>query len=437
MMLFRWLDSRRTGGLVLLAGFALLWGGQPWQAALGLELFAAAFWIWARASEDAPTQVTRWAWLRRPAGAMWLAAAVHATLPMLTHTAAAITSGLPGAMRLLEALAVVWAGLELLAALPIARPYADMAGPLVAMRQWLPVVLPAAGFAVLWRYAPHWMTVAFAREAAIALLILTATLGSIRAFGRRQWVSALRWLLVSDAALAGVLVALDCVPSLVSFLLWLGACGGRSYLLAGELRGAAPRRGQVLSRLWRVAMVTASVSLAWPILVTLPSAPGGRARPLYYLGALIPVVLGTAITLRRHVAAPERRLVMRPRPLLTVGHVVAFATLVTGPLALGLAWWRGFETSLPALIAGALPVMFGAAAAMPGRDLPLRPQARRAARNVFRFVVERERWLVGLIAGIARAVSAPLRDLHTGDAQEYLLFVMGVAVLTLLIPLLQ
>jgi hypothetical protein len=430
-----WFDARRAGALLTLLGFALLWGGEPWQAALGLELFATAFWVWARESDNPGMQVARWAWCAgRPARC--------GSRPQCTQRCPrSFTRRTPRRRpRRRDAparsLAVVWAGLELLAALPIERPYADIPGPLLAMREWLPVVLPAAGFAVLWRYAPHWMTVAPAREAAIVLLLVTSVLGSIRAFGRRQWTSGLRWLLVSDAALAGVLVALDAVPSLVSFMLWGAACGGRAYLLAGELRGAAPRRGQVLSQLWRAAMTVASASLAWPVLMTLGVAPG-RARPIYFLAALVPVVLGTAITMRRHVEAPERRLIMRPRPLLSLGHIVALATLGLGPLALALAWWRGFETSLPALLVGVLPLLLGAAVAMPGRDLVLRTRARRAARGLFRFVVERERWLVVAIARIARGLSAPLRDLHTGDAQEYLLFVIGVAVLALLIPLLQ
>ena len=39
--------------------------------------------------------------------------------------------------------------------------------------------------------------------------------------------------------------------------------------------------------------------------------------------------------------------------------------------------------------------------------------------------------------GIARALGAPARDLHSGDAQEYLLFLVGVAVLALLLPVLR
>ena len=43
----------------------------------------------------------------------------------------------------------------------------------------------------------------------------------------------------------------------------------------------------------------------------------------------------------------------------------------------------------------------------------------------------------GASPALLRALGAPLRDLHTGDAQEYLLFLVGVAVLALLLPLLR
>ena len=76
--------------------------------------------------------------------------------------------------RHVDAIAVVWAGLELLAALPLARPFSDLPGPLLPIRPWLPVILPAAGFAVLWRQAPHWTQVAEVRTATEVLLVLTA-----------------------------------------------------------------------------------------------------------------------------------------------------------------------------------------------------------------------------------------------------------------------
>jgi hypothetical protein len=59
------------------------------------------------------------------------------------------------------------------------------------------------------------------------------------------------------------------------------------------------------------------------------------------------------------------------------------------------------------------------------------------ALSTFRAVTLIERQLAAAIAGIARALGAPARDLHSGDAQEYLLFLVGVAVLALLLPVLR
>ena len=59
------------------------------------------------------------------------------------------------------------------------------------------------------------------------------------------------------------------------------------------------------------------------------------------------------------------------------------------------------------------------------------------ALSTFRAVTVVERQLAAAIASVARALGAPARDLHSGDAQEYLLFLVGVAVLALLLPLLR
>ena len=42
-----------------------------------------------------------------------------------------------------------------------------------------------------------------------------------------------------------------------------------------------------------------------------------------------------------------------------------------------------------------------------------------------------------MIGGMFRGATSPLHDLHTGDAQEYLLFLVGLGVLALVLPLLQ
>ncbi|TMQ69437.1 MAG: hypothetical protein E6K80_11665, partial [Candidatus Eisenbacteria bacterium] len=125
-------DARVVGTLACMAGLALVWLPHLWSGALGLELVAGAFWIWARAAQDRAEQLPRWTWLRRPALAMWLAAAAQAA------QAEAVSHGnLPAALATLlvwaQALGVAWAGLELLAALPLARPFSDRSGPLLAV----------------------------------------------------------------------------------------------------------------------------------------------------------------------------------------------------------------------------------------------------------------------------------------------------------------
>jgi len=80
---------------------------------------------------------------------------------------------------------VVWAGLELLAALPLARSFSDLPGPFIAARAWLPALLPAAGFLILWRHDTHWVDVLVVRRVAVALLLVTAFLGALRAYARR------------------------------------------------------------------------------------------------------------------------------------------------------------------------------------------------------------------------------------------------------------
>ena len=50
--------------------------------------------------------------------------------------------------------------------------------------------------------------------------------------------------------------------------------------------------------------------------------------------------------------------------------------------------------------------------------------------------VSSARWSAGATR-LVRVLATPLRDLHTGDAQEYVLFLVGVAVLAILLPLLR
>ncbi len=441
------LDPTLSGGLLCAAGLALLGWPSLLAAAVGLELFAAGFWWWARAAEDRLRQLPRWAWLRRPASALWLAAGLQAVVRDTGLDVLPPLQTLPGAVARVEALAVLWGGFELMAAFPLARPFWDQPGPLRATGAWLPVMLPVAGFLVLWRHADHWSGVPEARAAALFLLLLTAALAALRAFSHRQWKASLRWLAVGDCALAGVLVALRAVPGDAALLLWLGACGGHALLLAGELSGAAPRRGSQRHRLWRVAIWTPLASLSWPVIATLGFGPPGAANPLLALVAAGAVALASWVSVQRMEEAPERRTMVRREAAVPLIQIGALGTLAAGPAALAIAWWSGFEPPLADSLASLIPAFAGGWTAALGVNLGLTRFAswfaalgdapRRAAQAAFRGAVRFQRRLMSLFRRLGLAVLAPARDLHTGDAQEFLLFVAGVAVLALVLPLLR
>jgi hypothetical protein len=357
------------------------------------------------------------------------------------------------------------------AALPLARTYSDLPGPLLTLRPWLPAILPAAGFSLLWTQQNQWVGVTGVRNVATALLLLTAILASLRAFTRLQWLVSLRWLLVSDTALAGLLVAVGVLRPEVVLMLWLGACGGRIYLLAAELHGATPRRGATLSRLWRAASWVSSTALAWPILAALSFGPGGHAA--YFAVAIIPVVLTAWVLVGRLDEAPERRMLVRPHAPITLAHVGAILTIAIGPVALFIGWRSGWNTPWPLSFSGLVPPLLAGAFATAvlrwrivrddgagrggltamgapgGAGAAARATAalamverssermRAIAHRVYRVFTGFERRLVGLLEAIGGAATSPARDLHTGDAQEYVLFLAGLIVLALLLPLLR
>ena len=433
---------RIVGGVLCASGLALLALPARFAPALGVELLAAGFWWWARADAEPSRQVARWSWLRRPATALWLAAAIDVALP-------GPSGGLPVPPATLafwsrvEAVAVVWAALELLAALPLARPFSDLPGPLLAHGTWLPALLPAAGFLLLWRKAPSWLDVDEVRVAAAVLLLLTAALAALRAYGRRRWTAGLRWLVVFDGALAGVLVSSRAVSPWIAAVLWLGACGAHAYLLAAELGGATPRRGPVMATLWRATAWISTTALGWPLLAAAGGLGPRRGAVALVCGG-IPVALASWVNVARLVEAPERRTLARPGSGLTLTRLAPVVLLSGVPLALVSAWWVGFAPNglfaglalVPAILGGALGLLalrpagtgFGARAGQ---------TAQRAARRLFGIVLGVERALVTGLLGLLRALTVPLRDLHTGDAQEYVLFLAGVAVLAILLPLLR
>lgn len=439
------------------AGVALLLSGSlPWTAA-GLEAVSIGFWLWSRDSRDAGEQLARWAWLRRPATALWLAAGLAAVLPAGPGAMVAapgpplLTAALPASardpwlpLRALEAFAVLWAGLELLGASPTNRPYPDLPGPRGGLGPWLTALLPGAGFLVLWRLLPVWTVAPLVREIATLALVFGAGVAVLRAYVRRTWSASLRWLAVADCAVAALLVPVADVPPWSALLLWVGAFGGRLVALAGELHGAVIRRGHDVARLWRYATWLASTCLTWPLLVAL-GFRGGRIEPIAFALLALPVALATSLALRRPAEAPERRLAPRVDPVRGASLAGAVIVLLTGPAALVTAWWRGFEASFPGAIVALLPSLVAflprAAAPVPAADAEPAAEAPRWARelavSVFRGLTAFERQLSGAIGALLRGLGAPARDLHTGDAQEYLLFLVGVALLALAIPLLR
>ena len=434
-----------TGGTTAVAGLWLAWQPSLWAGSIGLELLAIGFWSWARAAQDREEQLPRWNWLRRPAVAMWLAAAAGA-VQHAASTVAPPPSSLSSLLVTAQAIGVAWAGLELLAALPLARPFAERGGPLLKVGPWLPVMLPSTGFALLWRHVSHWTAVPWVRQAVLLLLVLTAVIATLRAFSRGRWVASLRWLIVADCALASALVALSVVPSEVTLFLWLGTCGGHAALLAGELRGMAPRRVAATLLLWRLSGWISIICLSWPLLLTLGFGPRGIASPTNAVLAACAVAMLSWVMIRRMSEAPERRAVIRREPAVSLSRLIGAFALLMGPIALVMAWWNGFSFAwpsswlalAPSLGAGGLAWWLERRAV---RAEPRKPEggelARGAAARLFHLILTFERRALALFARLGRAILGASRDLHTGDAQEYLLFLVGLSVLAVLLPLLR
>src|SRR5438309_8168432 len=85
-----------TGAVCAGLGIALLLlPGVAWGA-LGVELVALAFWVWSRSLPDRREQLARWSWLRRPAMALWLAAALFLALPELRNAFVPVPGGPAG-----------------------------------------------------------------------------------------------------------------------------------------------------------------------------------------------------------------------------------------------------------------------------------------------------------------------------------------------------
>src|SRR5262249_40715596 len=185
---------------------------------------------------------------------------------------------------------------------------------------------------------------------------------------------------------------------------------------------------------------------AWPLLADAAFSEH-RFHPVEFFVLAAPVLLASALWLNRVVEAPERRSMARREDRVPrVSRLGAVATLLAGPASLAWARAQGWSVSSTAGFFAAIPAVL---AWWPVRRLLPAPEAGGAGResvaggprdfalSTFRAVAVIERQGAAAIATVARALGAPARDLHSGDAQEYLLFLVGVAVLPLLLPLLR
>lgn len=424
-----------VAGALCAAAFMLLTLPRLLSAALGVECLAAAFWLSARAAENAGASLRRWEWLRRPATALWIAVALQWLERNAIRDGIAAESLGFGFEQTLGRLAVCWAGLDLIGALPGARTFSDRSGPLAGGGFRMPALLPPAGALLFLRQSATWSLEFRGVDAVQLVLVLAAAIAVLRAFGRRSWRRCLRWLLVTECAFAALLSGVAVVPQSVALALWAGACGGLALWLIAEHRGAALRRTPELIQLWRIAGWSSTSALGWPLLL-------GTLHGLHRQWALaVPIAIVAAlvawIVVRRPQPAPERRGMSRPVPLLTFHRFAAGLTLLLGPVSLAAAWSLGFRAPLlEGLLALAPFVLGGALAIGPALPLPRRVVGG-FAYGLYHVVARVEHQVVARAGRVSRSLASPLRDLHAGDAQEYLLFLVGMCVLMLLIPVLQ
>lgn len=430
----RW-NLSLLAGVLCAAGFLLLTIPRLLAAALGVELLAAAFWLSARAADAPGVPLRRWEWLRRPATALWAAFALQELQRVVLRDGIAPEALSLGFLQTLGRLAVCGAGLDLLGALPGARTFSDRSGPLAGGGFRMPALLPPAGALIFLRQSAAWSIEFRGVDVVQVVLVLASLIAVLRAFGRQSWRRCLRWLLVTECVLAALLAAVATLRLGVALAVWAGACGGLALWLIAEHRGAVLRRAPDLIHLWRIAGWTSTTALGWPLM--LGYLHGLHRQPV--LAAVVGVVTALVawIVVRRPQPAPERRGLSRPEPPLSIHRLAAGLTLALGPMSLVTAWSLGYRAPLAeGLLALAPFVIGGGLALLPRLPLP-RVAVRGFAYGIFHVVARAEHQLVARAGRTGRALASPLRDLHSGDAQEYLLFLVGMCVLMLLLPVLQ
>jgi hypothetical protein len=199
--------------------------------------------------------------------------------------------------------------------------------------------------------------------------------------------------------------------------------------------------------------------------VTLFPTSAERLRAIDFPAAALATMLTAWINVGRIVEAPERRTLMRADPAVTFSHLGALIALLTAPVAILGALVTGFHPPLFVALVSLIPAFLGGAFALWSRrraaagavsepdgtesaeggtafESVAQPAhagvaLRQFARVTFNVVVALERVVVSFFARLAQVVTSPLRDLNSGDAQDYLLFLVGLSVLILVLPLLR
>ena len=282
--------SHYAGAAVATVGVRLLllpgWRGRR----SGWSWWRLAFWLWARSLPDRAEQLARWGWLRRPPMALWLAAALFMALPELKLVFSTVPAAAPSGLYLcrprscrrrcpcratrccccgrLASLAVLWAGLELMAALPLSRPFPDLTGPARRSARGSPPSFRSPASSCCGGRPRLWTRGAAGARDRDARAHAGRRAGALlRAFSRalaHGHAALARWCTTRRSRRCSWRATWCTARS--PALLWLGAAGGRLIALAAELRGQAARRGTdahaaVASRLAgreRVARVAAA-----------------------------------------------------------------------------------------------------------------------------------------------------------------------------------
>jgi hypothetical protein len=191
----------------------------------------------------------------------------------------------------------------------------------------------------------------------------------------------------------------------------------------------------------------ATAALSWPLIIALAFGHPGLAHPAWGIAAGVAITLVAWTAVRRTLDLPERRAMVRREAALPITQVAATVSMIAGPVALVIGWWQGFDPAREAALIALVPALLGGVlawlrnrqndATFEARFESAGNAARVVARQAFRIVITIEHRLVAIGWRIGQALMAPTRDLHTGDAQEYLLFLVGLTLLALVLPLLQ